>query len=258
MHPDEQQSSLPICANDGVLTSDQPAEPGPGGGAPSTTGQRTFWPEIESGPGKPSTAGRTEDLEQGREGAQQRAKSLEELREESLACNKCPLRAGCTQVVFGEGNPHAKLMFVGEGPGQQEDIQGKPFVGAAGQLLDKILASVGISRDEVYIANVVKCRPPGNRLPTPEEAAACLPHLLEQVRAIRPKIIVCLGALATQTLIDKNARITKIRGAWFEKNGILYMPTFHPAALLRDETKKRPVWEDMKKVREALDKLHTP
>lgn len=159
--------------------------------------------------------------------------------------------------MFGEGNPHARLMFVGEGPGQQEDIQGRPFVGAAGQLLDRILASVGISRDEVYIANVVKCRPPGNRLPTAEEAASCLPHLLEQIRAIKPKIIVCLGALATQTLIDKNARITRVRGTWFKKDGILYMPTFHPAALLRDETKKRPVWDDMKKVREALGKLDT-
>lgn len=258
MNPDEQQLSLPIWDNDGVLISDEPAEADLEGGAPSTTGQRTFWPKIEAGPEKPSTTGRTEDLEQGKEGLEQRTKRLEELREESLACNKCPLRAGCTQVVFGEGNPHAKLMFVGEGPGEQEDIQGRPFVGAAGQLLDKILASVGISRDEVYIANVVKCRPPGNRLPTAEEAAACLPHLLEQIRAIKPKIIVCLGALATQTLIDKNARITRVRGTWFEKNGILYMPTFHPAALLRDETKKRPVWEDMKKVREALDKLQAP
>lgn len=237
MHPDEQRLSLPFWDNDGVLVPHQPVEPGRE---------------------KPSTAGRAEDLEQGREGAQQRGKSLEELREESLACSRCPLRAGCAHVVFGEGNPHAKLMFVGEGPGHQEDIQGKPFVGAAGRLLDKILASVGFRRDEVYIANVVKCRPPENRLPTAEEAAACLPHLLEQIRAIGPKIIVCLGALATQTLIDKDARITRVRGKWFKKNGILYMPTFHPAALLRDETKKRPVWEDMKKVREALGKLDVP
>ncbi|HHY33325.1 MAG TPA: uracil-DNA glycosylase [Firmicutes bacterium] len=183
------------------------------------------------------------------------ASCLKELEQKCRACTKCDLRAGCTQVVFGEGNPHAKLMFVGEGPGQQEDIQGRPFVGAAGQLLDRILNAVGIRRDEVYIANVVKCRPPGNRLPTPDEAEACLPHLRAQIEAIRPKIIVCLGALATQTLIDKRARITRARGNWFEKDGIMYMPTFHPAALLRDETKKRPVWEDMKKVRAMLDQI---
>lgn len=151
-------------------------------------------------------------------------------------------------MVFGEGNPRAELMLVGEGPGQQEDEQGRPFVGPAGQLLNRILAAVGISREEVYIANVVKCRPPGNRLPTPQEVEACRPYLWEQIRIIRPRIIVCLGALAGQTLISPKLRITRERGKWVERQGIMIMPTFHPAALLRDPRKKRPAWEDFKAV----------
>ncbi|MGE5593448.1 MAG: uracil-DNA glycosylase [Betaproteobacteria bacterium] len=231
MPESERQLPLPIF-DDVDDTPPRTGTPAPAGDAP---GQQTLFGAVSREP-EPTS-------------------SLEELEKKCRACTNCDLRAGCTQVVFGEGNPHAKLMFVGEGPGQQEDIQGRPFVGAAGQLLDKILEAVGIRRDEVYIANVVKCRPPGNRLPTSDEAEACLPHLRAQIEAIRPKIIVCLGALATQTLIDKRARITRARGNWFKKDGIMYMPTFHPAALLRDETKKRPVWEDMKKVRGMLDQL---
>lgn len=180
---------------------------------------------------------------------------LEALKAACHVCDKCGLQAACTHVVFGEGNPKAKIMFVGEGPGREEDKQGRPFVGAAGQLLDKILASVGLSRDEVYITNVVKCRPPKNRMPNPDEIVACSPYLDAQIKGIDPSIIVCLGALATRTLIDKNAKITRIRGEWHEKDDILYMPTFHPAALLRDPSKKRPVWEDMKKVKEAFQDL---
>jgi len=197
--------------------------------------------------------GKTE--EESRGGEPNLEQNLEALKEECLTCAKCGLRADCTHVVFGEGNPRAKAMFVGEGPGRDEDRQGRPFVGAAGQLLDKILASVGLSRDEVYITNVVKCRPPKNRMPNPDEVVACSPYLNTQIKRINPAIIVCLGALATKTLIDKNAKITRIRGEWYEKDGILYMPTFHPAALLRDPSKKRPVWEDMKKVKEALGNL---
>ena len=175
--------------------------------------------------------------------------------EPCFACAKCGLQANRTNVVFGEGNPKAKIMFVGEGPGRDEDIQGRPFVGAAGQLLDKILESIGLSRDEVYITNVVKCRPPKNRMPTPEEVSSCRPYLDAQIKRINPAIIVCLGALATKTLIDEKAKITRMRGTWHKKDGILYMPTFHPAALLRDPAKKRSVWEDMKKVRAALESL---
>lgn len=181
--------------------------------------------------------------------------SLAELEADCRRCRRCGLRAGCQQIVFGEGPPKARLMLVGEGPGAQEDKEGRPFVGAAGQLLDRILAAVGFTRREVYITNVVKCRPPGNRLPTPLEVASCRPFLLEQLRLINPALLVCLGALATQTLVDPQARITQVRGKWFEKDGRKILPTYHPAALLRDEMKKRPVWEDFQKVRAAWKAL---
>ncbi len=180
------------------------------------------------------------------------APDLDKLRDLTLQCTGCGLRAGCRQVVFGEGNPRATLMFIGEGPGEQEDLQGRPFVGAAGQLLDKILAAIGLSRQDVYIANIVKCRPPYNRIPTDDEAEACFPHLATQLSLIRPKVIVALGATATRALLGKELRITRARGSWIEKDGIMYMPTYHPAALLRDPGKKRDVWEDMKRVRDYL------
>jgi DNA polymerase len=170
-------------------------------------------------------------------------------------CARCELRRGCQQVVFGEGNPRAGVMFVGEGPGETEDQLGRPFVGRAGQLLDKILAASGFPREEVYIANAVKCRPPGNRQPTPAETAACLPWLEAQIQLIEPRFLVLLGASAMQTLLDPKLRITTARGRWFERNGIRCMPTFHPAALLRDVSKKRPVWDDMKKLRAEYDRL---
>lgn len=176
------------------------------------------------------------------------SKELDQLKEEALSCKRCSLRQGCTQVVFGVGSPWARLMLVGEGPGGDEDRQGIPFVGRAGQLLNRILEAAGIERDEVYIANVVKCRPPGNRLPVQPEIDACLPYLQRQIALIDPEIIVCLGSLATKTLIEKNASITRIRGSWRTINGRLYMATFHPAALLRDPGKKKFVWEDFKAV----------
>ncbi|MCW2276703.1 uracil-DNA glycosylase [Heliophilum fasciatum] len=163
-------------------------------------------------------------------------------------CRACSLRDGCQQVVYGEGPATAKLMLIGEGPGADEDRLGRPFVGAAGQLLDRILAAGRFDRADVYIANIVKCRPPGNRLPSPNEVQACLPHLQEQIALINPQWILCLGALATKTLIDPKAMITKVRGQWVNKEGRWYLPTFHPAALLRDPAKKRPVWEDIQKL----------
>lgn len=175
--------------------------------------------------------------------------NLEQIREACLQCTNCSLRQGCQQVVFGKGNPLAKLMLVGEGPGEQEDLQGQPFVGKAGQLLDKIIQAAGFSLEEVYIGNIIKCRPPENRTPKLEETRACMPWLMKQIQIIKPRIIVCLGATAIQGLLDPSLRITAIRGRWAERNGIFIMPTFHPAALLRDETKKRPVWEDFKQVR---------
>ncbi|MDW7740484.1 MAG: uracil-DNA glycosylase [Bacillota bacterium] len=158
------------------------------------------------------------------------------------------LRSTCTQVVFGDGNPQTKLMLIGEGPGADEDRIGIPFVGRAGQLLDRILAAADIKREEVYIANIVKCRPPSNRLPLQSEVEACLPYLKEQIELINPEIIVCLGALATKTLIGQNLSITRCRGTWHEWDSRRIIATFHPAALLRDPGKKKYVWEDIKEV----------
>jgi len=146
-------------------------------------------------------------------------------------------------------------MLIGEGPGADEDRQGLPFVGRAGQLLDRILAAAQLPPDDTFICNVVKCRPPDNRLPNSVEVEACKPHLREQIRLIRPQIIVCLGALASQVLIGPEARITRDRGRWLQKGSMMIMPTFHPAALLRDESKKRPVWEDMQAVRDQYRTL---
>ncbi len=181
--------------------------------------------------------------------------SLAELTRIMDDCTRCELSAQRTHIVFGEGNPEAKLMLIGEGPGLNEDKTGRPFVGAAGQLLDRILASAGFSREEVFITNIVKCRPPQNRLPESSECASCLPYLACQMRLIEPKIVCCLGALATQTLVDPKARITRLRGTWHDKGGIKIMPTFHPAALLRDPSKKRPVWEDFQKIKEEYARL---
>ncbi len=177
------------------------------------------------------------------------------LTEEITNCQKCRLCAARTHAVPGEGSPHARLMFIGEGPGRDEDLTGRPFVGRAGQLLDKMIASIGLSREEVYIANVVKCRPPQNRAPEMDEVAACMPYLRAQVGLIRPQVIVLLGSSALGAILGPEHRITRERGAWIERKGVFFMPTFHPAALLRDESKKRPVWEDLKKVRDKLQEL---
>ena len=177
------------------------------------------------------------------------------LTEEITNCQKCRLCAARTHAVPGEGSPHARLMFIGEGPGRDEDLTGRPFVGRAGQLLDKMIAAIGLSREEVYIANVVKCRPPQNRAPEMDEVAACMPYLRAQVGLIRPQVIVLLGSSALGAILGPEHRITRERGAWIERKGVFFMPTFHPAALLRDESKKRPVWEDLKKVRDKLQEL---
>ncbi|MFZ5626359.1 MAG: uracil-DNA glycosylase [Bacillota bacterium] len=179
---------------------------------------------------------------------------LTRLAEQALACNKCGLRQQATQVVFGEGNPRADLMFIGEGPGAEEDRQGRPFVGAAGQLLTRMIGAMGWRRDQVYIANIVKCRPPGNRVPKPEEARACLPWLYQQIDLVQPKIIVLLGSTALQNLIKPGAAITQYRGRWFvDERGIWVMPTYHPAALLRDPAKKAECWQDLQQVMAALE-----
>lgn len=155
-------------------------------------------------------------------------------------------------MVPGEGDPHARLMLVGEGPGQREDATGRPFVGAAGQLLERMLGAIGLRREQVFIANVVKCRPPGNRVPAEEEAMACLPFLLAQIELVDPEVVLLLGATATRALAGRRLAITQVRGRWFERDGRLYLPTYHPAALLRDPSKKREAWEDLKMVRDSL------
>lgn len=170
-------------------------------------------------------------------------------------CKKCRLSEMRTNVVIGTGNRNADILFIGEGPGEQEDLQGFPFVGPAGQLLDKMLAAIGLSRQEVYIANAVKCRPPGNRDPHEDEQASCMNYLRYQFLLIQPKIIVCLGRIAAQAIIEKDFKITKERGNWICRKGCWIMATYHPSALLRDETKKRPAWEDFKEIRKKLHEL---
>ena len=167
-------------------------------------------------------------------------------------CTLCPLHGGRTQVVFGAGDPDADLMFVGEAPGRDEDAQGIPFVGRAGQLLTKIIGAIEFTRDEVYIANINKCRPPSNRAPTPEEMDACMPYLLRQLDIIEPKVICLLGATAVRGLLDVKKGITKLRGEFMEWRGIQVMPTYHPAYLLRNPPAKRDVWEDVQKVRDVV------
>jgi len=169
----------------------------------------------------------------------------DELERQCRECTRCALSAGRTNCVFGTGSREAKLMFVGEAPGAKEDETGIPFVGAAGKLLDKYLCAVGISREDVYIANILKCRPPANRDPLPEEQDACIEYLREQVRLIRPKVIVCLGRIAACYMIDKNFKVTKEHGQWVQKDGIWMMGTFHPAALLRNPNNKPLCFEDM-------------
>jgi len=177
------------------------------------------------------------------------AESLHDLRAVIGDCQRCKLCSGRTHIVFGVGNPHAKLMFVGEGPGRDEDLKGEPFVGRAGQLLtDIITKGMGLKREDVYICNVVKCRPPENRNPEPDEVAACEPFLKKQIDIVRPQIIVGLGKFAVQTLLNSKMPIGKLRGTWASYHGIKLMPTFHPAYLLRNPADKKLVWEDIKKV----------
>ena len=174
------------------------------------------------------------------------------IRDELGECSRCKLAPGRTTLVFGVGNPRAELMFVGEGPGADEDAQGEPFVGKAGQLLTRMIEAMGFRRDEVYIANVVKCRPPGNRDPEPDEIAACEPFLRQQIAAVHPKVVVALGRFAVQTLLRDPTPITKQRGRWREYGGVKLMPTFHPAYLLRNPPEKKKAWEDLQLVMKEL------
>ena len=177
------------------------------------------------------------------------------LHQQIAQCEKCGLCRGIHHKVPGQGNGNADLMFIGEGPGADEDLQGLAFVGAAGQLLTKMIAAMGYTREQVYICNIVKCRPPQNRVPTPEDAAACMPFLRKQFLLVKPRVIVLLGATAARAILGDQIRITRDRGKWVEKKGVYFMPTYHPAALLRDESKKRDAWQDLKAVRDKMEEL---
>ena len=179
--------------------------------------------------------------------------ALRAIRDEIGDCRRCKLCSGRTQIVFGVGEPKAELMFVGEGPGEEEDRKGEPFVGRAGQLLTEIITrGMGLRRSDVYIANVVKCRPPGNRNPEPDEIAACQPFLFAQIDTIAPKVVVALGKFAAQTLLETATPISKLRGRWFAFRGRRLMPTFHPSYLLRNPADKKLVWEDIQLVMKEL------
>ena len=177
------------------------------------------------------------------------------LTEQIFACRGCRLAETRTNVVPGEGNLHADLMLIGEGPGEQEDRTGRPFVGPAGQLLDRMLLAIGLSRENVYICNIVKCRPPHNRDPLPAEQEACSPFLARQIALVEPRIIVCLGRIAAQGIMKADLRITREHGVWYEHNGCMYMATYHPSALLRDESKRPEAFEDLVKLRQQIREM---
>jgi|UniRef100_A0A7V3E6E5 DNA polymerase len=187
--------------------------------------------------------------------AWQNSKTLDELNNLIKNCTKCDLHKNRNNFVFGSGNPNAKVMVIGEGPGAEEDKQGLPFVGRAGQLLTDILKAIKFERDEVYISNIVKCRPPENRTPLPEEMETCIPYLKKQISLIQPKMILCLGLTAAKGLLRKKESLTALRGKFFEYEGIKVMVTFHPAALLRNPNWKRDCWEDVKKFRKMYDEI---
>ncbi len=183
---------------------------------------------------------------------------LAELERVVTVCEKCRLAKSRTQVVYGVGNPNADLMFIGEAPGRDEDIQGEPFVGRAGQLLTDIIKAMKLTRDDVYIANVIKCRPPENRNPEQDELDSCRPYIRRQVEIIQPRVIVTLGRFGLQSLLEKGYAISTVRGQWLDYSGIKVMPTYHPAYLLRNPAAKKDVWADMKKVMAALEGDATP
>lgn len=233
------------------------AEPGNGPATDKSAAASPAGQPVKSGPEKPGAEEYRPFLPGLKaEQAWPEIKEFDLLKAAAHSCRLCPLRQTCNGVVFGEGPRASRLMLIGEGPGGDEDIAGRPFVGRAGQLLDKILLAAEINREEVYISNVVKCRPPQNRLPDADEVKACKGYLEAQIRLIKPQIIICLGALATQTVIDPQARISKIRGRWFIRQGIKMMAVFHPAALLRNAQYKRPTWEDFKLIRDEYKALN--
>lgn len=181
--------------------------------------------------------------------------SWEAIQDAICDCRRCNLCRARTHIALGEGNTQADIMLVGEGPGEEEDRQGRPFVGKAGQLLDRMMAAIELSREELYITNVVKCRPPNNRTPAEDEANACLPFLRAQYALIQPKIVLCLGATATKYVYDRDAYVSRMHGKWLNKGGVWFLPTYHPAALLRDERKKRDAWADLQALKQKYSEI---
>lgn len=198
---------------------------------------------------------KSRDIKYHNELANNKEIEMKKIIDEISKCYKCILGKTRTNIVPGEGNLDAELMFIGEGPGEDEDLQGRPFVGRAGQLLTKMIEAMGYKREEVYIANIVKCRPPNNRAPFDEEAFACIDFLKRQIEIVSPKVIVALGSTATKYLLNTNKKISSLRGEFQDYNGIKIMPTFHPSYLLRNQSMKKPAWEDLKKVMAFLGKL---
>ncbi len=199
-----------------------------------------------------SNAGTDATVETGATQGIQAADSLGLIAAELEGCQRCKLCQARKTIVLGEGNPRARLVFVGEGPGEQEDLQGRPFVGKAGQLLDRMIEAIGLKRSDVYIANVVKCRPPGNRNPEPDEIESCSPYLFRQLEHLRPEIVVALGKFSAQTLLQTEEKITRLRGRFHAFRGVKLMPTWHPAYLLRNPDAKREAWHDLQLVAREL------
>ncbi|MCL4839274.1 MAG: uracil-DNA glycosylase [Thermoanaerobaculia bacterium] len=226
----------------------------PGGGPPQPPAEASTPAPSEDSPAPvPVRSGPAAVIRDG-----VRAAELARLAERAAGCTACPLAAGRQLVVFGSGPVDAGLMVVGEGPGAEEDRRGLPFVGRAGELLTRILAAIGLSREEVYIANIVKCRPPGNREPEPSEVAACIGYLERQIELVRPALLVALGKTAAQTLLGASGSMAQLRGPWYDFRGVPLKVTYHPAALLRNPALKRPTWEDMQEVRDRLLRERPP
>jgi DNA polymerase len=226
----------------------------PAGPSPRSGPDPSVSEEVPAADAPPLAAALVPEPE-GEVGPPDRGALLESVRADLGDCRRCRLCEGRTHLVFGVGHPAAEILFIGEAPGRDEDLQGEPFVGAAGQLLTKMIGAMGLERDEVYIANVTKCRPPENRDPTPEEVDTCEPFLRRQIEAIKPRIIIALGNFAAKTLLRTDQGITRLRGRFHTYQGIPLMPTFHPAALLRNPDYKRPVWDDLKAVMAEMDRL---
>ena len=227
----------------GSATTDSPGNPQPANPVPALPTSRFPLPAISAAPSAELFGGSLSNVE-----------TLEQITSLVASCKKCPLYKTATNPVPGEGNARAKLMCVGEAPGATEDETGRPFVGAAGQLLTKILAAIDLPREEVYICNVLKHRPPGNRNPEPDEVTACSPYLIRQIELIQPKVILALGTFAAQTLLNTKTAIGKLRGSVHEYHGVPLVVTYHPAALLRNPGWKRPTWEDVQLARRILDR----